>query len=247
MKEYIAKLSSHELVNKEQVMEQRIAQFEFAKQSYQVDLVPQQHADRQNIEHFIHAVYEKRYQADVQAFMPMLVKVSSVSSGKTVAAAGFTLGHRNKLFLEQYLDFPLEKAASAVIGKQMKRSDFVEVGNLAGAIPGAAHLIILSLAEYLSSIGHQWIAFTLTKSMVNAFQAIGLEPLALIDAHHSSTSTQCDDWGSYFETQPKVMVGAMALACEKMHQMGLYKKLKFQNFYSSSFDQQRVIKQGASK
>jgi len=237
MKKYTDKLSSHELVNKAEPAEYRVAQFEFAKQRYQVDLVPQQHSDRQNVEHFIHAVYEKCYQADVQMFMPMLVRVRSVSTQKTVAAAGFSLGQKGKFFLEHYLDFPLEKAASAVVGKQMKRSDFVEVGNLAGAIPGAAYLMILSLAEYLSSIGYQWVGFTLTKNMVNAFQAIGLEPLALIDAHHSCIATQNKIWGKYYETQPKVMVGAMKQACEKMHQMGLYKRVKYQSFYPSHFQQ----------
>jgi len=216
-----------------------IASLEFNKHQYQVDLVHRWSHDRKEIERFTHDIYALRHKANITHFLPNMVVLRDKTSKQIIATAGFQSaleGRRHKaLFLERYLDFPIEKAASAIGGRSFKRSDFVEVGNLAGALPGAGYLVILALAEYLTKQGHAWIAFTLTKNMVRAFESLNLKPIPLVGAAETRVEDGHSTWGNYFKSNPEVMIGDMQSAYKKMQSMGLYRSV---SYHSYSLDQE---------
>jgi len=211
-----------------------IASLEFNRHQYQVELVHPWSHDRKEIERFTHDIYALRYKANITHFLPNLVAMRDKESKQIIATAGFKRasegsGHKS-LFLERYLDFPIEKAASAVGGRSFKRSEFVEVGNLAGAIPGAGYLVILTLAEYLTKLGHAWIAFTLTKNMVRAFESLNLKPIPLVGAAENRVEDGHATWGEYFKSNPEVMIGDMQSAYQKMQKMGLYRGVSYHSY-----------------
>ena len=222
-----------------------IATLRFGRHQYDVELVQPWSHDRKEVEQFTHDIYALRYKADISQFLPHMVAMRHSESKQLVASAGFQTTHSdtdNKtLFLEQYLDFPIEKAASAVGRRRFQRSDFVEVGNLAGAITGAGHLITLTLAEYLTKQGYDWIAFTLTRNMVRAFESLKLQPISLVGASEERVSDDRTTWGSYFNTRPEVMIGDMQSAYQKMKRMGLYSSISYQAYNSS---ENQLSKQG---
>ncbi len=211
-----------------------IAELSFANQPYCVELIQSESNARIEVEQFIHDVYANRYHADVQMFMPNLIAIRHIETKELIAAAGFRMASRDRLFLEEYLDFPVEKAASAVTGNIFQRERFVEVGNLAGAMKGAGYLVILTLADYLTSNGFNWIAFTLTERMVTAFTSLGLTPIALIDANEERIGGASSGWGEYYKTRPQAMIGEMGSACQKMHKMGMYRSILYQAHYANT-------------
>jgi len=213
--------------------DRHIATFDFGKHTYYAELVHLWSPDREEVEQFTHDIYSLRYRADINKFLPTMIAIRHSQSNQIVASAGFqsaqNKGTKNRLYLENYLDIPIEKSASAVGNKRFKRSDFVEVGNLAGAISGAGYLVILTLAEYLTKQGHNWIAFTLTRGMVKAFESLNLEPIPLVPASESRLVKDSASWGHYFNAMPEVMIGDMKSAYEQMEKMGLYKRIYYQN------------------
>lgn len=213
--------------------DRHIATFDFGKHTYHAELVHLWSADREEVEQFTHDVYSLRYRADINKFLPTMIVIRHSKSNQIVASAGFqaaqSKGTKNRLFLENYLDIPIEKSASAVGEQRFKRTDFVEVGNLAGAITGAGYLVILTLAEYLTKQSHGWIAFTLTKGMVKAFKSLNLEPIPLIVASECRLDEEGANWGQYFNAMPEVMIGDMKSAYEQMEKMGLYKSISYRN------------------
>ena len=111
------------------------------------------------------------------------------------------------LFLEQYLDVPLEQAIGERAGHAVARSQIVEVGNLAAAHAGAARALIVSMTRLLHGHGLHCVAFTATTSLLNSFTRLRLQPgvLAAADPRRLPDAGQC--WGTYYHSQPQVMFG----------------------------------------
>jgi len=75
-------------------------------------------ADRREVEQFIHDVFAQTYGANVQHFMPELVALRD-ETGELVAAFGLRKAANSPLFLEQYLDAPIETVMSNRFGKPL--------------------------------------------------------------------------------------------------------------------------------
>jgi hypothetical protein len=127
--------------------------------------------------------------------------------GNWLAALGYTLAANGPTFLEQYLDAPLDTELGARVGHVVPRAQIVEVGNLASTHPGAARALIISTTRLLHGLGLRWVAFTATVSLLNSFTRLRLQPQVLADADPSRLADAGRCWGSYYETQPKVMFG----------------------------------------
>lgn len=174
-------------------------------------LVDRYHPLRQDLEAFIAKVYRQRYQANLSFFLDVLIGFRN-AEGQWVAAVGFTpLAHRGA-FAEQYLDRSIERLVGTVeaeklTAERVSRWDLVEVGNLAAESPGMARRIIREMTRYLYRRRFRWVIFTATQSLKNAFQRLGLEPIALQAADPSRLGRTANQWGSYYSTSPEVMYG----------------------------------------
>ena len=85
---------------------------------------------RKDIENFIHRRFAESYDANIRQFMPILLCLKDQSSSPR-AALGLRPASNEKLFLENYLDQPVEKLLSSMANKTISRSEIIEVGNLA--------------------------------------------------------------------------------------------------------------------
>ena len=123
---------------------------------------------------FIHGVYSRTYDADVQLFAPTLVCL--IQDGDIIAAAGYR--HATEpLFLEQYLDEPIE--ALVGVDGPVDRTRIVEVGHLASVRPGASRRLIAALVEHLCAQGIEWVTSTVTADLRHLFIRLGVGGLAL--------------------------------------------------------------------
>ena len=102
-------------------------------------------------EAFIQQRFRKAHGADIRQFMPELFGVQN-SSGQLCAVAGVRRAHLESLFLERYLDDPIEPLISATAERPVPRQDIVEVGNLAASDTGSARLSIIAIT-YLLAMG----------------------------------------------------------------------------------------------
>jgi len=167
------------------------------------------HPARAAFEDFIAARFCRAYGARVTHFLPHLLGVSD-GFAHWQAAAGYAAAGAQALFLEQYLDRPIERVLSAALGRPIARPGIVEVGNLAAVSAGMARLIIPQLARHLHRLGYVWVVFTATRALRNSFSRLGLRPLPLTRADPARLADGGASWGTYYDQDPVVMAGKIS-------------------------------------
>jgi hypothetical protein len=135
------------------------------------------HPLRTPCEQFIGARFEQAHGARIAHFSPYLLGVRDALD-RWRAAAGYTPADGRRLFLEQYLDAPVE------------------------------HL----LARHLHRLGYEWVVFTATRELRNAFARMGLTPLELAPADPARLPDRGARWGRYYANDPIVVAGRIGHA-----------------------------------
>jgi Thermostable hemolysin len=174
---------------------------------------------RGEVESFIRTVFAQRFGASLTRFAPRLVSLHDDSG--IVAAAGYRPGAEGALFLERYLDTPVEDALASFDGSAPERASIVEVGHLASARAGEGKRLILQLGPHLAAQGFQWVVSTLTEELRQLFVRLGVVPYALGRADAAALGEAARDWGSYYEHRPVVLAGQLPLALRQLRQRGL--------------------------
>jgi hypothetical protein len=163
-------------------------------------------AGRPAIEAFIAATFLKNYGAHIAHFNDTLVG-SRDQDGNWTAALGYSLAGAHPLFLEHYLDAPVEAEIGARLGHPVERAGIVEVGNLAALHPGAARALIVGTTAMLHELGLHFVTFTATISLLNSFGRLQLRPQVLALADPARLPVDGGQWGTYYNTHPQVMFG----------------------------------------
>ena len=167
------------------------------------------HPERSACESFIADRFQRAHGARIAHFSPHLLGVRD-ALGRWRAASGYTPADRKRLFLEQYLDAPVEHVLGQHRGRAIKRDVIVEVGNLAAASMGMARALIPLLAQHLDRLGYEWVVFTATRELRNTFARLGLHPVSLAPADRARLAERGGDWGSYYDNDPVVMAGRIS-------------------------------------
>lgn len=160
---------------------------------------------RAEVEAFIHAVFKRAYDAEITVFMPHLVALRN-SNGILMAAFGWRSALDGPLFLEQYLDEPIESLISKRLGKQISRAEITKIGNLAVANPRNAGVLIAHVIQHSLDIGIEWCVATAHHSLQNGVIKGGRDVYALFPADKTRLSLEEQaKWGSYYHHQPQVV------------------------------------------
>jgi hypothetical protein len=170
-------------------------------------------AGRAEVEDFIGRVYAAHFGARVTHYAPCLVAVNGV--GGIEAAAGYRPAD-GPLFLERYLDAPVERLLATRAVVSPTRSQIVEVGHLAAVRPGAGRRLILGLGQHLARGPYQWVVSTLTEELRDLFVRMGVTPLALGVADPARLGDEARAWGRYYEHHPVVLAGHLPLALRRL-------------------------------
>ncbi|NWB29637.1 thermostable hemolysin [Pseudomonas gingeri] len=175
-------------------------------------------------EAFIQQRFRKAYCADIRHFMPELFGVHN-GEGELCAVAGVRRAHLEPLFLEYYLDEPIEPLISVAAGRPVDRCGIVEVGNLAACDTGSARLSIITITYLLAMGGLEWVTFTGNIGLVNSFHRLGLKPVTLCAADPERLGDDRHNWGSYYESTPWVHVGNIRAGFIHLRNIGLFTRL----------------------
>jgi hypothetical protein len=174
-----------------------------------------QDESRSEVEQFIHGIFRQRYGADVKQFAPVLVSLHD-AGGELVAAAGYRCAGESPLFLERYLDVPVEHLLASPATGVPARAHIAEVGHLAACRAGAGRRLVLLLGPHLADNGYRWVVSTLTEELRHFFLRLGTAPLSLGAADPELLGVEAANWGRYYDHRPVVLAGQLEQALKSL-------------------------------
>jgi len=175
--------------------------------------------ERLLLERFIAERFADAYGAELRRFMPRLFGTYD-AGGRLHAAFGMRSAAEERLFLECYLDEPVEQLVSRRAGEAVSRRHIAEVGNLAGATPGALRELIPLLTRLLHRQSFHWVVFTGAARLCNGFSRLGL-PLSVMAPAPIGRLPEAERayWGSYYRHSPSVMLGDVRNGWSQLEEM----------------------------
>ena len=172
---------------------------------------------RSEVEQFIQGIYKESYQANIDVRYPTLMSIQDEHSN-LLAALGMRDAGRERLFLERYLDLPIEDALFQATGEKVSRSQIVEVGNLASLGTGAAQYLYLAFHAYAFELGYRYVVVTATTPLKITFRHMKLHAYHLGEADPSRLLDAGASWGSYYDRKPEVIAGDVNQGLEALLQ-----------------------------
>lgn len=160
---------------------------------------------RKEVEAFIATVFKQVYGAEITHFMPKLVALRD-QNGVLMAAFGMRNAEHETLFLEQYIDEPIEQCISKQLGRVIHRKQITCIGNLAVANPRNAGILIAHVIKHSLEIGIEWCVATAHHSLQNGLIKGGRDvyPLAPADPARLPIE-EFAKWGSYYRHMPQIV------------------------------------------
>lgn len=183
-------------------------------QSLSLSLVSQQSRARKAVEQSIMQKFEHAYGAHLTHFLPDLLRLEV--AGKLGAVAGIRTAHNETLFLEQYLDRPVEQAVASAFMTPVDRSAIVEIGNLVAHVPGVAYILFAVLATTLNDAGYRWVVCTATPQVASMLKSMGFSSQAICRADPFLLEKDAATWGEYYASRPSVIAGDVQLAAAQI-------------------------------
>lgn len=166
--------------------------------------VPCEAPVRGELETFIAAAFREQHGAEIHSFMPELLSLRN-SAGMLRAVAGYRTAQQERLFLEQYLDEPVEAVLATKLARPVERAQIIEIGNLASNGCRQARYLVSLLPRFLLDRGYTWVVFTATSLVRNVLESVGAPLTELAVADSSRVMAGSDAWGAYYRNDPRVM------------------------------------------
>lgn len=164
---------------------------------------------RGELEELIRTRYALAYGAEVHHFHPLLLGLTD-GNGRLVGAIGANPAQPGAaFFLDIYLDDPIEVAIGRQVAAPVDRNSICEVGNLAGCVAGSGPALITALAAYLRACGCEWVVFTATMELRDSLEKLAIALIDLGEADADRLGDARIDWGTYYDTHPRVTAVAL--------------------------------------
>ncbi len=155
--------------------------------------------DRARVEQFIREGFERAYNAHVSEFLPDLIYVEDT---RIRAALGIRSA-RSSLFLEQYLDLPIEHYVST--SSIVPRSRIAEIGNLCSSNRRYTVSLFVAAAAVLEQRKFTHAVFCATKKVAAIIESSGVPLYRIAPATGSRLGDKLSVWGSYYECEPTIV------------------------------------------
>jgi len=125
------------------------------------------------------------------------------------AALGYSRACKRRLFLEAYVDLPIEQELARALGRPFSRRDIIEIGNLAA---DNAWSMVRLWAETANDLGTdvEIAVSVLTRPLRAMFRRLGVTLYELSPAHAERLPDKGVRWGAYYTKDPVVCAGFIA-------------------------------------
>lgn len=134
--------------------------------------------------------------------------INIVRNGCPRAVMGYRRAGEDALFLERYLDAPVEQCVSLALSRPVARANIIEIGSLAADDAFAMVDLWATAANDLGGACEVAVA-TLTAPLRRMFTRMGVSLHALAPASRER-SGDAQTWGRYYESDPLVCAGIIA-------------------------------------
>lgn len=161
-------------------------------------------------------VFAKQYQAtispDPDSFLAFFEDTED-GGEEALACAGLSFPEGDSILLERYLDGPVEEVIGSAVDHNVRRSQVMQVGNIASVRASAGGEIIKSIPLVMACLGRPYAVMTMTSRLAALMKRLGVvfHPLAEASPDRLS-SEEAAAWGSYYDTRPLV---GYAIAAEQ--------------------------------
>jgi hypothetical protein len=190
-----------------------------------INTFPLRSAGRRQVEAFIKQGFEKSYSANISVTMPFLL---AVNNGRLKAALGIRSAS-SKLFIEQYLPGPIEQHA-ALLQENVSREEIAEIGHLYSNARKFTIPLFLLTAVSLFCLDFKYLVFAGTERVLAIIANAGIDITYLNAADPAMLESNSDDWGSYYDTNPQVVLvslsGVMSVIADHPVYDRLFKQLE---------------------
>lgn len=173
---------------------------------------------RAEVEAYLETAYGRAFGGRIREHYPILMSAQA-ADGVILGATGIRLAETAPLFLEQYIEEPVESAISRISMKPATRSEIAEIGNLACGGSGASVFLFVNVASYLLSVGRTYAVATATRQLRRSFGRAGFQTQVLSAADPGRLPDGGADWGAYYSREPEVLAGAIAPALPRLSGM----------------------------
>ncbi|MGM0569442.1 thermostable hemolysin [Marinobacter sp.] len=152
--------------------------------------------------------------------LPLMALVNA--HGTLLAAVGVRRAASERLFLEDYLDQPIERGLPEPGGC---RDSVMEIAHLAGIEAGVSRLLFTAMALWLEQHRMNWVVCTGTGQLRNGFQRMGIQVADLGCARPERLADGGEGWGCYYQHNPRVMAMNVPEGLDGLRSRGLMDKV----------------------
>lgn len=180
-----------------------------------------------SVTEFIRRRFFQAYGAQPELTVRRLL-VLTTRQGALLAAVGVRNASNERLFLEDYIDTPVETVIPVETGEtRVRRGEVVEIAHLAGVEAGVSRHLFAGLTLWLHSLGYQWIAFTGTDQLRNSFRRLGIVAHVIAPADPTRLPDGARGWGSYYDHHPMVMAVNVLEGLQALEKSGLLRRARW--------------------
>jgi len=182
---------------------------------------PESHGGREHLEQYISSIFNAAYGARILEYLPLLFSLET--AGSKQAALGLRGAGHGPLFCEQYLDTCAQAHVAMLYGREVGRTQIMELGNLVATEPGHSGLLYIVITAAIHEAGIKYLMFAANKRVRSSIARCGFTPKTIQAAQQSRLGERGLDWGCYYEGDPIVMLADIALT---MRQIAAQPKLQ---------------------
>ncbi|MEO8308604.1 MAG: thermostable hemolysin [Pseudomonadota bacterium] len=152
---------------------------------------------------------------------------STMRSDSEGAALGYRRAEAGPLFLERYLDVPVEEALLQRVGARLGRDRIVEIGCLAANSPPAMIELWTQVAAELHAQAEIATA-VLSRPLCSMLTRIGIRLFTLAPASAQRLGSEATQWGNYYSTDPMVCAAYLGDARKCLSKFGSRRRIRKQ-------------------
>jgi hypothetical protein len=163
--------------------------------------------ERRRIEARVQEGFCMHFGAAIHQFMPELAVYRH--AGGSSGIVGIRRASAEPLFLEKYLDRPIDAEIAALVALPVDRESIAEIGQFVVDDRDIVGDLFRDLVPFLRENGFEWVTFTATGVIRALLARIGFhgKPIACADAARLGSDTS--HWGNYYDKDPMVIVGRL--------------------------------------
>jgi hypothetical protein len=163
--------------------------------------------ERRSLEERVRTGFGFHFGAAIHGFMPQLALYRHHTGREGVI--GVRSAADQPLFLEHYLDAPIQLMIAEASGQAVSRSRIAEVGQFVVDDRDIVGSFFRDLVPFLRREGFDWVCFTGTNRIRAILKRVGLNGLAVATAAADRAAPTGDHWGNYYDHEPIVIVGKL--------------------------------------